>query len=219
MHEIAPDFKKAYSKANEILCASKDITTFPFSPKKVIRERSNIKCRSYSKAAQYGVDIRDFGSESATIVRLGSKSIIFYDDTKPENHIRFSMLHEFGHDYLKHDFSDKREGMYGKFEVETNFFSAQILMPEQILRELQRRGVKIDGAFLQNTFQVSKEAAEKRLATLAKTNYEWKSREEKTFDDVIMLKFFAFIENICPQKGFYDYEYEEEMQNQRDRWY
>lgn len=213
------DFKKAYSLANELLCSSNTIDTFPFSPQKLVKEKSNIRCRSYSKAIKYGLDIRDFGSESATIFKKGEKEIIFYNDSKPENHTRFSILHEFGHGYLKHDFNDKCIDSYHKFEVEANFFSAQLLMPEQIIRELLHRGVGINKTFIQNYFGVSEEAAQKRIETLAKTNYEWRSREEKEFDDIILMKYSAFINSIKPKYSYFDYDYEEEMQKQRDSWY
>ncbi len=198
---------------------SEVISTFPFSPQKLVKEKSDIRCRTYSKALKYGVDIRDFGSKSATIFRKGAKEIIFYNESKPENHTRFSILHEFGHGYLKHDFTDKHEVSYHKFEVEANSFSAQLLMPEQVLRELQYRGVAINKAFLQNYFGVSEEAAEKRIGTLARTNYEWRSREEKEFDDIILMKYFAFIDNIKSKYSYFDSNFEEDMQRQRDSWY
>lgn len=213
------NFKKAYSSANELLCSSEAIDTFPFLPQKLVKEKSDIRCRSYSKAMKYGVNIRDFGSDSATIFRMGEKEIIFYNDSKPENHTRFSILHEFGHGYLKHDFTDKCAASYRKFEIEANFFSAQLLMPEQIIRELQRRGIGISKAFLQNYFGVSEDAAKKRIETLARTNYEWRSREEKMFDDIILTKYSDFIEKIKPSYSYYDLDYEEELQQQRNSWY
>lgn len=219
MTDNSLDFKKAYSSANELLCSSEAIEAFPFSPQKLVKEKSDIRCRSYSKAIKHGVDIRDFGSDSAAIFRMGEKEIIFYNESKPENHTRFSILHEFGHGYLKHDFTDKRESSYRKFEIEANFFSAQLLMPEQIIRELQRRGVGINKTFLQNYFGVSEEAAKKRIETLAKTNYEWRSREEKEFDDIILTKYSAFIDSIKPRYSYYDDDYEDDMQRQRDSWY
>ncbi len=219
MPDLFLDFKKAYTSANEILYSSKTITSFPFSPKKLIKEKSGIVCRSYEKALEYGVDIHDFGSDSATIFEYHGKNIIFYDQTKPEPHINFSLLHEFGHYYLKHDLNEKRNDVYGKYEIETNFFSAQILMPEQILRECIKRGAALSYSFLQQKFGVSREAAEKRMSTLARTESAWRSRQEKEFDDVILLKYSAFIDSISPKSSYFDYEYEEEMQSKRNSWY
>lgn len=106
-----------------------------------------------------------------------------------------------------------------KYEIETNFFAAQLLMPEQILREFIRRGVAVNNVFLRQHFGVSREAAEKRLKTLARTNSEWRTRQEAEYDDIILAKYSSFIDSICPKSSYYDYEYEEDMQNQRDKWF
>lgn len=87
------------------------------------------------------------------------------------------MAHEFGYFKLEHNYSCSEN--YGNYEVETNFFAAQLFMPEQLIRELNRRGVNTNEDFLQKYFGVSKEDANKRLSTLSKTEYEWKKREEK----------------------------------------
>ena len=83
-----PDFSRAYSKANEILVKSSAIQTFPFSPKDLVKEQTPIVCRSFKKARKYGVDITEFGSESAIIMSFQGKKIIFYDETKPDTHNR-----------------------------------------------------------------------------------------------------------------------------------
>ncbi len=215
---MKPDFANAYSKANEILVKSNVITTFPFSPIQLVKELTPFVCCSYSKAQKYGFDVRQFGSESAVIVTYGEKTIIFYEEKKSMNHVGFSILHELGHPINGHDLSVKDEETYGKYEVETNYFAAQLLMPEQLLREFQHRGIKITSDFLQKNFGVSDEAAKKRISTLAKTKFEWYSRAEKQFDDVILFKYSSFINNICPHKLF-DLDDEYEKQKERDNWY
>ena len=89
-----PDFSRAYSKANEILVKSSAIQTFPFSPKDLVKEQTQIVCRSFKKARKYGVDIAAFGSESAIIMNFQGKKIIFYDETKPDTHNCFSMVYQ-----------------------------------------------------------------------------------------------------------------------------
>lgn len=214
-----PDFEKAYVKANEILVRSNVISNFPFSPKDLIKELSKIKCRSYKKANKHGIDMTNFGSESAVIIKYGYDSIIFYDETKPETHTNFSILHEFGHDHLGHSFQWKNVEIYGKYEVETNYFSAQLLMPEQLIRELQRRGMRIDIDLLMKIFGVSNQAATKRIENLAKTNSEWYSRAQKEYDDIILLKYSEFINAICPNKNTISYEDELLFQEERNSWY
>ena len=213
-----PNFGKAYMKANEILVKSSVIQTFPFSVKALVSEQSDIVCRSFEKARKYGVDITAFGSESATIFRYGGKSIIFYDESKPYAHISFSILHEFGHVILGHDFTKKDEDSYHRYEVETNFFTAQLFMPEQILREFQRRGKKITSTFLKTTFGTSVQAADKRIETLAKTDGRWWSKDQKEFDDIILFRYADFLNKICPIQNSYDFEYEYAREQERYDW-
>lgn len=215
-----PNFSKAYTKANEILVKSRVISCFPFSPLELVKEQSSIKCCTYKKAQKYGIDISAFGSESATIFEYGGKQIIFYDDNKLISHVKFSILHELGHPLNNHDFSVTDEETYGRYEVETNFFAAQLLMPEQILREFTNRGVRITTDFLIKNFEVSKTAAEKRIETLAKTAIEWRSRQEKEFDDIILYKYATFIDKVCPKhKNYFSFEDEYERQCERDSWF
>ena len=214
-----PNFSSAYTKANEILVSSSVISTFPFSPKDLVKEKSAIPCRTYAKARSYGVDIEAFGSESAIIMELGGRRIIFYDESKPMPHVKYSILHEFGHDQNGHDLGTTDPDTCHRYEIETNFFAAQLLMPEQVLRELATRGVKIDKRFLMEHFEVSETAAQKRIDTLAKTNTEWRSRAEKEYDDVILWKFSAFMDAICPRRVTFDFEDEYERQRERDSWF
>lgn len=192
-----PDFKIAMKAANKILAVSKEIKSFPFSPIDLVSEQSTLVCRSYQKASEYGVNLTDFGSESAGIFKYHDKGIIFYDCTKPEPHIAFSILHEFGHHQLQHDFGRKDTKTYHKYEVEANFFAAQLLMPEQLIRDFARRGLKITRSFLQSTFAVSAQAADKRLITLAKMYPKWQSPEELKLNKVILFHYTDFLNEIC----------------------
>jgi len=185
----------------------------------LVKEQSEIKCRTFKKAMDYGVNISSFGSESAAIFELNGKSIIFYDDEEPMSHVKFSILHELGHPVNEHDFSVEDSEIYGKYEVETNYFAAQLLMPEQILRELQQRGTRITHEFLQEHFGVSYPAADKRITTLAKTNAEWRSRIEREYDDIILFKYKPFIDTISPIRKVYNFEDEYTLELERNKWY
>ena len=220
MINIKPDFANAHSRANKILVTSNIISDFPYSAIDLVKEQSEIRCRTFKKALEYGVDIFSFGSESAIIFKYNEKSIIFYDDEKPMNHVKFSILHELGHLINGHDFLKKDSITYQKYEIETNYFAAQLLMPEQILREIQKRGTRITHEFLQNYFAVSYQAADKRIATLEKTNFEWwRSRTEREYDDIILLKYKNFLDIICPVRYDYNFEVEYSLQLERNSWY
>lgn len=221
MKDVKPEFSGSYKLANEILVSSHSLADFPFSIKKIVQERGNgsIACKPFSKAALYGIDITTFGSESATIFSYNGRYIIFYNEQEKMERVRFSIGHELGHRLLGHVLNLPLGEQYSRQEVETNFFAAQLLMPEQILREFQKRGAVINRKFLMTAFGVSEQAADKRIETLAKTVCEWRSRAEREFDDVILIKFAAFIDRVCPQRrDYYDFNYEEEMQNKRNGW-
>ncbi len=214
-----PDFKRAYVLANEILIKSHVINTFPFSITKVIREMSDIQCCSFKRACTYGVDIGAFGSDAAVLAEYAGRSIIFYNQDDMEERIRFSMLHEIGHFLLNHKLNTENADLYEKQEIETNYFAAQLLMPEQTLIEFQKRGKRIDVDFLINTFKVSREAAKKRIGTLYKIKPEYRSTEEKEYDDIILLKYKSFIDLIAPNKDMLNwFEDEYEKQQERDGW-
>ncbi len=215
-----PDFKKANMLANEILVASSTLVTFPVNTKQIVKEWSDIKILSFKCAHDYGIDIEAFGSEAAVIQCKKGKYLIFYNQDDYVPRVKFSILHEFGHYRLGHIFEKyKNEDEYGRVEVEANCFAAQILMPEQVLNELKKRGAVITVDFLQKHFGVSEEAAQKRIETMGKLNYEWKSSDEKIFDETILFKYKNFIDAILPEKNQYNwYEDDLERQKERDTW-
>lgn len=215
-----PDFKKAYMLANEILLKSQIINRFPFSVTKVIKEISDIQCCSFKRAYEYDIDIEAFGSDAAVLIEYAGRLIIFYNQQDLEERIRYSMLHEIGHYLLDHKLKTDDKLLYDKQEIETNFFAAQLLMPEQTLVELQKRGKRIGVDFLVNSFHVSKEAANKRIETLHKIKPEYRTEEEKQYDDVLLFRYKSFLDSIVPEKNpfnWFDDEYE--RQKERDSWY
>lgn len=214
-----PDFKHAYILANEILLKSQMINYFPFSVTKVIKEVSDIQCCSFERAHNYNVDIEALGSEAAILTEYAGKLIIFYNQQDIDTRIRFSMMHEVGHYLLGHKLDTNDKDLYERQEIETNFFAAQVLMPEQTLVEIQIRGKRIDVDFLVTSFQVSKEAAVKRIETMQKIKPEYRTRIEKEFDDLILMKYKKFLDSIVPVKNVYSYEDEYERQIERDRWF
>lgn len=218
-----PDFKKAQQEADLILLSSPAINRFPFSVKKVVKGTRSLTVRSYSKAGSYGSEISDFGSDDAIIIyrdnALRDKGIIFYNDLiSSKARIRFSLCHEYGHHLLDHD--PERKKKYDRYEVEANFFAAQLLMPEQLINELRRRGAAITVDNLVNWFGVSKQAAQKRINSLQKINFDYRNPIEKENDQLIVLKFKHFLDEIFPcPVDYYDFEEEENYQLERNRWY
>ena len=169
-------------KANEILIESNTIKDFPFSAVKIAEEFSDICCHSFRYAQAHNIPIYSFGSESAVIVELNGRFILFFDDTKNRCHCRYSILHEFGHLYLGHPIRTTLQPLslqdkeaYGNYEVEANYFAACLLMPvekvEKFIRlELNEKEIAkwngLDIARIQTAFNVSYDMALFRLKAL-----------------------------------------------------
>ena len=174
------------------------------------------------------------GSDDAAIVESDGQLMVFYNDKMPLLRQKFSKGHEFGHACCGHDIAritEMRragdslfEALYAKYEVESNFFAAQLFMPEEIIIELARRGKIIDEAFLAKTFGVSHEAAEKRIKTVRSAcNRNGRRRACNGGDflgDCLVKKFEAFIDSVAPLKYGYldDFEREYAMELERQRW-
>ncbi len=217
IEKYKPDFEKSYAAANNILVSSDVLTMFPFKTKDILKMEDNIICCSYKKAKKYNVNIEDFGSKSAVLIKQGDNKIIFYNEEELIARIRFSILHEYGHYKLQHDLDTKDEEMYKKFEVETNYFAAQLLMPEQLIRELQSRGKRITKEFLIELFEVSEMAAQKRINTLNKNLIL--SEQERYFDDLIIQKYKNWLDSKVPPLNSFNMFFDEyERQQERERW-
>lgn len=216
---ITPNFKRIYRYANEILVCSSKIDGFPFKAKELVKEQTDIAFCTYEKARdKYHIDIRQFGSDSAVLTELLGAYIIFYNQSEAPYRVRYSIIHEFGHYTLGHILNlDREDPLYGVQEVEANCFAAQILMPEQLLRECSRRGITISSDYIMQSFKVSEEAARKRKSTLAKTSYEWRSREESRYDDIIIEKYSGVIDEIAPSPYHYTYSLEDDYEREQER--
>lgn len=192
-----PDFRGAYMTANNILVSS-NLDSFPVRAKKIIRDYSCIPCYSYKKAREYNLKMEDFGSKSAVLIEKDGKRIIFYNEKELKERQRFSMLHEYGHFKLNHNLDVKDKEEYNAYEVEANYFAAQLLMPEQLIRQLQLRGIIVTKEMIIELFGVSNEAAGKRLNTLCKQSI--RSDEEREFDDIIVNKFREWLNKQISSK-------------------
>lgn len=92
-----------------------------------------------------------------------------------------------------------------------------MLMPLQVIREIQKRNYRIDEKFIKKHFGVSFPAAQKRVAFLKNRFYQFP--EEKNFEDIIVEKFKSFINTVAPRKEEYSSCWDDPMQAERDSWY
>lgn len=213
-----PRYRKIIEEADIALLSSSVATTFPYSMKEFVKEQTKAKLRSNKYAAAYGIDIKDFGTEDAIFYQYNGMDMIIYNDSiNSKQRKRFSLGHETGHIKLDHDLNNKES--YGLYEVEANFYAAQILMPEQIINELIKRGKDITIKNLMAWFDVSEAAARKRLETLNKIDFSRRNYDERNSDKQVILKYKKFIDSVAPLKTYYYDPYEdEEEQRERDKW-
>jgi len=120
---------------------------------------------SYAEyAARTGVDAETLAASAMPdgfmFARGQQPCIILYNEQKPDARRRFTIAHEIGHIALKHCEHGAAE------EAEANFFAAQLLMPDAILRFVRDRRRVVTAAFLQGSFDVSRTAARRKLSYL-----------------------------------------------------
>ena len=220
MENYKPDFKKAYTAAHEKLIALKPGTSFPLSAVTIIQTFSDIRLCSYEHAEKKGYPRSFFQSDSAELKELNGRFIIFYDETKPHSHNRFSIFHEWAHYELFHDMNvGKDKTLYDIQEAEANLFAAELQMPEPVIKELEKRGMKMNADAIQCVFGTSMQAAEIRFKNLKKYPSFLRTREETELDEYLV-KYTSqkFINAVCPRTCQFDMQDEYEKQEERDRW-
>ena len=120
-----PDFRKAKREADFLLVSSPSVGTFPYPIKKMVTEKTDLKIKTYIKAAMYGIEMENFGSQDAILQKesYSGKSIIFYNDEIPvKERVKFSIAHELGHYILKHNTSDHTSySIYGSMKNPVGF--------------------------------------------------------------------------------------------------
>ena len=238
MIDLLPDFKTACERANEILVCSEEITGFPFSVYKVINEFTEIEMRPFSSIDAGPLSpAQVVESEDGALFTDGEGHfLMFYNEGMPKTRRRFTGSHELGHYMQDHDMElithyrltkDPRfEPLYKKYETESNMFAAELLMPEPIIIELNRRGCLINESFLMRTFGVSYEVAKIRVKNIRRV-YNWESFRRyqsdcpTSFDDIILQKYMPFINAVAPRNFSYEYDFEreQELELERQSWY
>lgn len=126
-----------------------DIHSFPIDCFKILNEY-NIIIRPYCEIKRENPTLykmcKNFSNDA---FKLGIT--IYYDETKSNNRIRFSFMHELGHIVLNHDDNPTEE-----MEQEANIFSSNILAPRIAIHYAECRNCN-DVAKL---FEISLQAAD-----------------------------------------------------------
>lgn len=163
-----PDFDFAQNTATKLLL-NQDITSL-FVDIRQFDLGHNIKIdtiQNYSKVT--GTPLIDLHTESITgaiVCKKHGINLILYDDDEPnERRKHWGITHEVGHVYLNHENDDR------KSEIEAHFFAAQVVAPEIVLWGIVKEKSLLTSDDLYNHFNISHEAADKRISTLKKRGY------------------------------------------------
>ncbi|MBB6497302.1 ImmA/IrrE family metallo-endopeptidase [Methanococcus maripaludis] len=109
---------------------------------------------------------------SGCICLRNNKLVILINQPEPEPRKRFTTAHEIGHLILhrneaQSNFFEIRGGPYNGREQEADTFAAELLMPEELVRERYFRLKNPSADDLANIFNVSRPAMELRLIELS----------------------------------------------------
>lgn len=159
-------------------------------------------------AKYYGIQIINYGdsgqdyseNEDGYSTKLDSKLIIYYNELKPKQRIRFTIAHELGHCILGHVLDNEYTYRYNnetdKYkdpkEIQANVFARDILMPATILHSLRISSVE-EIAKICNVSRQSAEIRYDRLLELEKRNMFNKHPLERQ----VYNQFKNYIEKEC----------------------
>lgn len=213
MQKSSIDFDNITSKAYETLIIQEDLF-FPLDifniklNKDIIiisfdemANRSNTNYETIKELAD-GADAFKHDYEEITF-------IIYDNKINSTGRKRWSIAHEYGHIVLNH----KKQS--AKNEVEANFFAANLLLPQCILKELVLKRGDITKDYLKNKFSISEEAAEKYLSKINGRGFDYFKNE---YDDIIINKTKKFLDNEIKNSRRYQMKIEDEMQEERNNW-
>lgn len=186
------DYYNIKSKAYEFII-SLNATDIPIDPLKITLPNIYITSfQNYSKMT--GVSISDLTLNNkfkdGYIIYYNNIKIILYDEEKYEPRKRFTLYHEIGHSILRHKQHNAEN------EAEANFFAAQLLIPDVIIKEIIKRGYKLTIKDIMSIFGVSDQCASIRDEYLKK----YFDKHPNEYDDAILLLFNSFLNINYPDR-------------------
>ena len=160
---MKPDFNRAQNAATELLLKQTinslylDARNFILPDGIIIDTVQNFSELTQCPITELGIGLID----GACLLQQGSHQIILYDDTiRNEQRKHWGIIHELGHACLGHSRDDRKD------EIEAHFFAAQLISPEIVLIDICKRRGHLSDYDLYNNFNLSLEAAQKRIRTL-----------------------------------------------------
>ena len=160
---MKPDFEKAQNAATNLLLQQNIDSLFIDVRNFTLPDSIHIDTmQNFCKLTNYPISSLDNGAiDGACLLRKGPHRIILYDEGIPnEQRKHWGIAHELGHAVLGH-VDDNKEA-----EIEAHFFAAQLIAPEIVLLEICKRQGRLSDHDLFSHFNLSYEAAAKRIQTL-----------------------------------------------------
>lgn len=150
------------------------------------REIAPVPVFTLAKQLGLGCEPRPLGSDISGMLEKapGGQYRLYYNENDPETRQRFTVAHEIGHFILHRallgdgvdDDAAYRSTMKGKHknlaigpreETQANQFAASLLMPEKLIRSIQKRDRSITPEELARRLRVSTKAMEIRLSGIS----------------------------------------------------
>ena len=213
MEKNSINFDNIISRAYEILICQ-DVLTFPLDVFN-IKLNKNMKIMSFDELAQINnisyEQIKEL-SQNADAFKFEQNGIllIVYDNKiQSLGTKRWSIAHEYGHVVLNHKCQSDQN------EIEANFFAANLLLPQCILKELLTKRGDITKDYLKGKFSISEEAATKYLARINGRGFDYFKNE---YDDIILEKSKKFLDNEIRKSRLFQMKLEDDMQEKRNDW-
>lgn len=186
-----PRFSLATQRAYSLL-AELDIGEFPVDPRKIIKHFPSWHLVGWLELQQ-NTDEEDplhldkEKAEAKTVKVRGNDDYLIVYDERVDNsqRIRWTLAHEIGHIVMGHlvDFGAtalNRRGLtkdeYGVLEVEAHWFASDLLAPKTIIR---RFDFNDDEQGIALICDISKDAAERRLKEIKRTDFGYYSTENR----------------------------------------
>ena len=210
---MKPDWKNITSLAYETLVRLR-LQSFPIPAKKI--KCDGVMITSYQKYSEKtGIPIEHitlgYELDDAFLLKelRPGLQLILYNKEKYNNRVKHTLWHEIGHIKCGHRQHGEIE------EVEAHFFASQANAPSAVIKEIARRGYRIDVDFLVQCFELSKEAAQKKMNYLSKYGFEHINK----YDEILQMQFSNFINSKYPVKARKIYnDYYDEMEEERKGW-
>lgn len=164
-----PDFEKCTKLATELLYAQNvtdrilDIRKLNYEKSIIFDTIQNYAFLTKTPLSAFSADKNGMLKDGCTLILNNGQYLILYNNQINNfEHLNWTLAHEVGHIYLGHTEDTEIA------EIEANFFSAQLFMPEYSIYMMAKEYGPITKHDLIEIFGVSEYAAEKRITTMRK---------------------------------------------------